>query len=106
MTGLKVVMSTDEEAGERRNIADGDSFTYQWYRYSAGDQADEASVARDKAAADAGTYVFDNDVLIEGATEQTYTPTLGGYYYYCVVTNTYNNKKADGYSPFFEITLV
>ena len=106
LTGLKVVMSTDEEAGERRNIADGDSFTYQWYRYSAGDQADEASVARDKAAADAGTYVFDNDVLIEGATEQTYTPTLGGYYYYCVVTNTYNNKKADGYSPFFEITLV
>lgn len=100
--GLAVAVETDPEAGERRNIADGDAFLYQWYRYSAdtGHNVDE-----DRIAAENGTYVQGGDALIEGATERTgFIPPLGGYFYYCIVTNKYNNQTTDGYSPFFWVS--
>ena len=101
--GLAVAVETDPEAGERRNLADGDSVTFQWYRYSA---AEGHTVEQDAIAAEAGTYEKSGDLLIEGATDQVFVPTIGGYYYYCIATNKYNNETTDGYSPFFEITLV
>ena len=101
--GMKVVAELDPAAGERRNIADGDAVTYQWYRYSA---AEGHTVEEDAVAARENRYEKSGDVLIEGATDQVFVPTIGGYYYYCIATNHYNNETTDGYSPFFEITLV
>jgi len=49
-------------------------------------------------------YHFDNDIPIEGANSELFTPNLGGYFYYCEVTNTYNGSVAKGCSPFFYVS--
>jgi len=55
------------------NVSDGGSLTYQWYRYKIvnGNRLE--------------------DEKLEGATDKTYLPSIGGksqWYYYCKVTNT------------------
>ena len=98
--GMKVQAEIPAEAGENRDLTK-DSVTYQWYRYQAGDGH---RVDADREAARRGEYEYNEDILLEGATEDTYTPQLGGFFYYCKVTNTYNGTTADAYSPFFYIT--
>ena len=98
--GLKVQYEISAAAGENRDMAK-DSITYQWYQYQAGDGH---RVDADREAAMNGTYVFDDDIIMDGATDAVFIPPLGGYFYYCKVTNTYNGTIAEGYSPFFYIT--
>lgn len=49
----------------------------------------------------------ENGDLISGETESTYTPTLNGFgttYYYCVVTNTYNDREFTATSDVAAVT--
>ena len=75
----------------KANVANADSilheeFTYQWYQDT---QFSEA---------------LTDDILIEGATSSTYTPTNTGVYY-CIVTNTVNGLSAPS-ETFNKITVV
>lgn len=95
--GIKVQAEIDSRFGERRTP--DDSITYQWYKY----KADEGhTVEQDRQKAENGEYTFSGDILIEGATEPSFVPSLSGFYY-CKVTNTYNEKTAEAYSKFFYI---
>ena len=73
---LSVVVATDAQAGP--GVGD---ITYQWY-----------------AAKTIESYQNATGTAIKGATQSTYTPYLdkvGTVYYYCVVTNTFENTKVE-----------
>ena len=100
--GMKVQVIEDLTQGETR--VDGeDAIEYQWYRYVAGANH---NVDDDRAAAEQGTYEYNEDIPVPGATTNTLDPQLGGYFYYCLVTNRYNGEEAKSYSPFFYIANV
>lgn len=99
--GLPVTVEIDEVEGMHRSLDMGDTIKYQWYRYHA---ADGTTTDADKDLAREHKYVPSADEELEGATGATYTPTEGGYYYYCKVTNVYNGDEAFAYSPFFYVT--
>lgn len=98
--GLKVQASIPAERGERPDYT-VDGLTYQWFRYQPGEGH---TVDQDREAAARHEYTENEDILLEGATTNVYVPQLGGFFYYCKVTNTYNGTTADAYSPFFYIT--
>ena len=99
--GLRIKFEIPATAGENRQT--DDSYSYQWYIYQPGSQ-DQDAVDKDREASMRHDYHFDNDILIEGATSELFTPNLGGYFYYCEVTNTYNGSVAKGCSPFFYVS--
>ena len=109
--GLHVEIS-GKEANRRDDL--GDSVTYQWYRYYS---SANSTVEQDKAAAERGEYVLNNDVKIENltglgdhlsdevirsSTLETLTPPISGVYF-CEVTNTYNGTTATTISPFYTV---
>ena len=98
--GMKIKAEIPLSAGEHRDLTT-DEIKYQWYRYAPGPGH---TVDADREAAIRGEYEENYDTLLENATTDTYTPQLGGFFYYCKVTNKYNGDTADSYSPFFYIT--
>ncbi len=80
--GYAVHVVVDSEWAAVHNNTEG--FTYQWYK--------SEDLVNDPAT----------DVLIEGATADTYTPTVSGNYY-CVVTNHKNETTAETVSRVFSV---
>ena len=99
--GIEPSVEIDPVESAYRRFDMGDTYRYQWFRYHAGDGT---TTDADYIAAKQHTYVPNNDDELEGATDKKYTPTEGGFYYYCRVTNIYNGDEAVAYSPFFFIT--
>lgn len=103
VNGLQVQGGVKQEAGEYRNL-DEDGITYQWYKYQT---SANYTTEQDVDRALNGEYEDDpenpNDILIEGATSQTYYPSAVGHYY-CAVKNTYNGTEATQISRFFVVT--
>lgn len=81
--GNPVYVTVDSNWSDIHNNTEG--FSYQWYKTT--DQTNDDP---------------SNDVLIEGATAATYTPTERAMYY-CVVTNHKNNTTAETVSRIFSV---
>jgi hypothetical protein len=99
--GCVIVASWPEGSGEVIQRQDEDSVTYQWYKYV----TDGNVFEEDLQKSNEGEYYFHGDSKIEGATEKSFIPDAQGYYF-CEVTNTYNNTQAKRCSPFFGIADV
>jgi hypothetical protein len=96
--GCVIVASWPEGSGEVIQRQDEDSVTYQWYKYVTGGNVFEDDFQK----ANDGEYYFHGDTKIEGANEKSFIPDEDGYYF-CEVTNTYNDTQAKRCSPFFSI---
>lgn len=101
--GLKVNAVIEQSEGEDRVLGEGkDGISYQWYKYKTGTGPD-TTTEKDVEKANAGTYVYDDDILLEGETGDTYYPNAVGHYY-CMAKNTYNGDEATKISRFFVVT--
>ena len=70
-----------------------DEYTYQWMRINLEDYEVIEGVI---------IQAEDDDFVIEGATEATFTPETTGYYY-CVITNHLNGSSRSAITPFYNI---
>ena len=95
----EIAVNHREGSGEPIQRTEEDKILYQWYKYVLGVGA---NVEDDIEKAELGEYVINNDRAIEGANEASYTPQSVGWYF-CEVTNKYNNTEARKLSKFFSI---
>lgn len=95
----EIAVSHRKGSGEPIQRTEEDKILYQWYKYGLGVGA---NVEDDIEKAELGEYVINNDRAIEGANEANYVPQSVGWYF-CEVTNKYNNTEARKLSKFFSI---
>lgn len=93
------IMEVEVEYADDARIEE-DSCTYQWYSYG---YIDKDVFAEDFETSKAGAYEIKSaDIAIDGATEAIYKAPKQGYYF-CVVTNSYNNDKKTATSPILHV---
>lgn len=101
---INTAISVTADINEYELRTSEDSITYQWYKYNGSEEA----LVEDLEKAKQGLYkVQDSDIKLEEANSAsvkiTNTESNEAGYYFCEVTNIYNNTTAVKCSSFFNV---